>query len=221
MLKTILTALISLFVVSNSSDTSLLRPHKKARTPRLALLKKMIVANGSVAMDVDLHRLNGGRSQSQMSTLRFDVAPNSFFTILVFNNDLRGLEPGSMSLIPQSFAKLPAGLPVGLNASYRQLMIESTSWGESFELVVRDEKTGFVFFNIEGHQFDYAANEHLLRINKGRLLLSKEFATMLGRPSEAGSVVGKISITANMRAIEITQVVNGEATSSVMPPSRV
>ena len=174
----------------------------------------MIVANGSVAMGVDLNRLNGGRSRSQMNTLRFDATPNSFFTILVFNGELRGLEPGSMTLIPQS----PADLPAVLKASYRQLVVESTSWGEPFELVVRDGKTGFVFFNIEGHQFGYAANQHLLGINNGRLLLSKEFATLLRRPAEAGSVVGKISITANMRPIEVTEVINGEARSSVMPP---
>src|SRR5882672_9376551 len=213
MLKTILTALISLFLVSTSSDKSLVRIQQEGPA-QTGTLEKMIVANGSVAMDVDLDRMNGGRSKPQLKMLRFDVTPNSFFTILVFNSDLRGLEPGSMILIPQSVANLPAAL----DASYRQLMIESTSWGEPFELVVCDEKTGFVFFNIEGHQYDYAANEHSLGINKGRLLLSKEFATKLGRPSEAGSVVGKISITANMRPIEITQVVNGEARSSVMPP---
>ena len=179
----------------------------------------MIVASGNVALDVDLKRLNGNRSRSQTSTLRFDVTPNSFFTALAFNGDLRGLEPGSMTLTPQSAAIVPASLPAGLSASYQQLMIESTAWGEAYELVVRDAKTGFIFFNIEGHQFDYAANEHLLGINKGRLLLSKEFATALKRPADAGTVVGTISITANMRAIEITQVVNGQATSSVMPPS--
>src|SRR6185295_971359 len=130
---------------------------------------------------------------------------------------LRGLEPSSMTLIPQSEANVPAGL----KASYHQLVVESTAWGEPFELVVRDEKTGFVFFNIEGYQYGYAANQHLLAINNGRLLLSKEFATMLRRPLETGSVVGKISITANMRPIEITEVVNGEARSSVMPPSGV
>ena len=114
-----------------------------------------------------------------------------------------------------SSRKMPSPFPRPLSASYHQLVVESTSWGEPFELVVRDGKTGFVFFNIEGHQYDYDANEHLLSINEGRLLVSKEFATKLGRPSEAGSVVGKISITATMRAIEITQVVNGEATSAV------
>lgn len=217
MLKTILVALLSLFAVTNSSDKILVPLPQQAPDNQTGTLEKMIVARGSVAMDVDLDRLNGNRSRSPVNTLRFDVAPNSFFTILVFNNELRGLESGSMALIPQSFAKLPAAL----NASYQQLIVESTSWGEPYELVVRDQKTGFVFFNIEGHEYEYLANEHSLGINKGKLLVSTEFAAKLGRPADAGSVVGKIAITADMRAIEITQVVNGEATSSVMPPSRV
>ena len=218
MLKTILITLVSLFLVSNNSDRPLTRLQQEGPVTQTGTLEKMIVANGSVAMDVDLNGLNGGRSRSQMNSLRFEATPNSFFTILVFNGELRGLEPSSMTLIPQSGANLPVGLPTGLNASYHQLVVESTSWGEAFELVVRDGKTGFVFFNVEGHQYGYAANQQLLGISNGRLLLSKEFATLLRRPSEAGSVVGKISITANMRPIEITEVVNGEARSSVMPP---
>ena len=78
-------------------------------------------------------------------------------------------------------------------------------------------KRGFVFFNIEGQQFDYDSNEHVLSVQMGRLLMSKEFAAELGRPSEAGSVVGKISITATMRPIEITQIVDGEVKSDVLP----
>jgi glucose/arabinose dehydrogenase len=214
MLKTILITLMSLFLVSNNSHGSLARLKQKDPNNQTGTLEKMIVANGTVAMDVDLNRLNGNMSRSQLHTLRFDATPNSFFTILVFNNDLRGLEPGSITLIPQSSAKLPAAL----NVSLQQLMVESTAWGEPFELVVRDQKTGFVFFNIEGHQYNYAPNEHSFGINNGRLLLSKEFANLLRRPSEAGSVVGQISIKANMRPIEVTEVVNGEARSSVMPP---
>ena len=30
--------------------------------------------------------------------------------------------------------------------------------------LVRDGKTGFVFFNIEGHHYDYEAATHLLNI---------------------------------------------------------
>src|SRR6266481_2516802 len=65
-------------------------------------LQKMIVADGSVARDVDLNRLNGVSSATgKLETLRFAVAPNSFFTILVFNNVLRGPEfESAMALIP-------------------------------------------------------------------------------------------------------------------------
>ena len=51
----------------------------------------------------------------------------------------------------------------------------------------------------------------------GRLLISKEFAAELGHPSEAGSVIGQISITAIMRPIEITQIVDDEVKSNVLP----
>ena len=96
-------------------------------------------------------------------------------------------------------------------------MVESTAWGEPFELVVRDAEDRLRLFQHRRTSIRLRGQRQSLGINKGRLLLSKEFAAALGRPSEAGSVVGKISITANMRPIEITQVVNGEATSSVMP----
>jgi glucose/arabinose dehydrogenase len=220
MLKTILSALVSLVLASNSADKSV-RLQQEGPITQTGTIEKLIVANGSVAIDLDLKQLSGGKSKSQTSRLRFDVTPNSFFTVLVFNNDLRGLEAGTMALTPQTGANVPAGLPSGLSASYQQLMIESTAWGAPFELVVRDQKTGFVFFNIEGHQFDYVAGEHQLGISKGRLLVSKEFAVMLGGVLNAGAEVGQISVSAKMRPIEITQVVNGEPTSSVMPPAGI
>ena len=66
-------------------------------------LQKMIVENGSVTMDLDLNRLNGISSASgRPAALQFAVAANSFFPILVFNDLLRGPEPGSMALIPQT-----------------------------------------------------------------------------------------------------------------------
>ena len=57
---------------------------------------------------------------------------------------------------------------------------------QPFDLVVRDGKTGFVFFNIEGNLYDYDAAAHLLSIKGGRLLISEEFANKLGRPADAG-----------------------------------
>ena len=165
-------------------------------------------------MDIDLGRLNGTKSRSQVSTLRFSVAPNSFFTVLVFDGNLRGPEPSAMALVPETSALLPAAL----EASFQQLVLEKTSWVDPFELAIRDARSGFTFFNIEGNLYDYDASSQTLSIKEGRLLVSKEFAATLGRPSLEGAVVGRISVTANMRAVEITQAVNGDAVSSVMPP---
>src|SRR6266581_2914370 len=71
-------------------------------------LQKMIVESGTVTMDLDLDRLNAdGSLAAKVVQLRFDVAANSFFSILVFNDLLRGPEQGSMELIPQG--ETPSG----------------------------------------------------------------------------------------------------------------
>ena len=71
---------------------------------------------------------------------------------------------------------------------------------------MRDARTGLTFFNVEGHQYNYDANAKLLSIQGGRLLMSNEFAKVLGRPRDAGATLGRISIGAVMQPIEITQV---------------
>src|SRR5207249_355796 len=181
-------------------------------------LQKMIVENGTVTIDLDLDRLNGdGSLAAKVVQLRFDVAANSFFSILVFNDLLRGPEQGSMALVPQYSVVLPSALMASLN----HLAVEKLPSAERFDLAVRDAKTGFTFFNIEGHQYDYDAKGRLLGIQGGRLLIAEDFATALGRPSDVGSRVGKISISARMQPIEVTQLVNGEPKSMVMPPLHV
>ena len=110
-------------------------------------------------------------------------------------------------------------LPEPLQASSNQLVIEKVPSSEPSELIVRDGKTGFVFFNIEGNLYEYDAAAHLLSIKGGRLLISEEFANKLGRPAEAGAIAGEISIsTATMYPIEITTVVNGAVQSLTLPP---
>jgi len=174
-------------------------------------LEKMIVASGSATLDINPKWLNGIQSPTQEASLRFALVPDSFFTILVFNNELRGPLPSSVELIPQGPAALPAAL-----ASH-QLVVESTPWGGPSDLVVRDAKTGIVVFNVAGHQYDYDAEKHLFDIRAGRLQVSPELARELGRPSEAGSVVGEISMAATMRTIEIARLVNGEVESDRLP----
>ena len=179
-------------------------------------LQKMIVENGSVTMDLDLNRLNGVGSASQSTVkLQFDVAANSFFSILVFNDLLRGVDHGSMALVPQNSAP---DLPVSLSASVRQLVMEKLPTGAAFDLAVRDGKTGFVFFNVEGGQYDYDASTKLLSVTGGRLLVSNEFAKTLGRASDAGSVAGQISLGATMQPVEINHLdENGNVTSASLP----
>ena len=180
-------------------------------------LQKMIVENASVTMQLDLNGLNGSNSLvARPVTLQFSAAANSFFPILVFNDLLRGVKPGSMALIPSRSGGIPA-LPVRLGASVKQLVVEKLPSNQSFGLAVRDSKTGFTFFDVAGGDYDYNANARSLGIEGGRLLISKEFANAIGRPSDAGSVVGKISVGAAMQPIEITQVVNGKRTSVVEP----
>ena len=51
---------------------------------------------------------------------------------------------------------------------------------------MRDSNTGFTFFNVHGHQYDYEAAAQSLAVTNGGLVISKELAQALGRPSDAG-----------------------------------
>src|SRR6266576_187562 len=180
-------------------------------------LQKMIVETGTVTMELDLDRLKAdGSLAAKVERLRFTVAANSLFSILVFNDLLRGPEAGSMALVPQNVLALPSTL----GASIDQLVVEKLPAGGQFDLAVRNAKTGFTFFNVEGQNYDYETAGQLLTITGGRLFISKEFANALDRPSDAGAMVGKISVGATMRPIEVQTLVNGEAQSVVMPPLR-
>src|SRR5262245_12631349 len=218
-LKIVLTGfmfpLVLLFGLSRVDSRS---PDTNNNSKQSGTLQKMIVENGSVTMQVDLNGLNGSNSLvARPVTLQFSVSANSFFPILVFNDLLRTVQPGSMALIPSRDGGIPA-LPVQLGASVKQLVVGKLPSNPSFGLAVRDSKTGFTFFNVEGGDYDYNAKARSLGIADGRLLISKQFANALGRPSDAGSIVGKISVGAAMQPIEITQVVNGKRKSVLVPP---
>src|SRR5438034_378475 len=105
-----------------TSNNSAARKQTNPGSPgQSGTLQKMIVESGSVTMDLDLNRLNGISSTAQkLETLRFAVAANSFFPILVFNDLLRGPEQGSMALAPQS--RNLSGFPATLSASINHLV---------------------------------------------------------------------------------------------------
>ncbi len=180
-------------------------------------LETLIVTSGTVAMDLDLNQLNGAASakSAATTTLNFQTLTDSFFPVLVFNGELRGPKPGAIALVTTDVAALPAQL----NAALQRLVVEKGDSGQPYDLAVRDGKTGFVYFTIEGHHYDYDTKTNVLRVTEGRLLVSGDFAKNMGRPADAGAQAGTISITANMRPIEVDQVVNGEVKSSVLPAS--
>jgi hypothetical protein len=207
--------LLLLLLFASPDANSKISTARKQTIGQSGTLQKMIVENGVVTIDLDLDRLSAdGSLAAKMVQLRFAVAANSFFSLLAFNDLLRGPEQGSMVLVPQYSTALPSPLMASIN----QLALEKLPSSEQFDLAVRDTKNGFTFFNIDRNQYDYDAKGQLLSIQGGRLLMSKEFAEALGRPADAGSAVGKILVSATMRPIEITQLVNGEVKSVVMPP---
>jgi len=182
-------------------------------------LQRMIVQTGKVTMQLDLNRLNGTNSTGKTATLDFGVAANSFFSVLVFNDQLRGLESGSLTLLPAGVS-VPGynNLPVALNASLRQFVVEKLPSDQNFDFAVRDSNTDFTFFNVEGGQYDYDASAQSFIVSGGRLLMTKQFANALGRPSDAGSIVGKISVGAVMQPIEINRLdANGNVLSASLP----
>jgi Carboxypeptidase regulatory-like domain len=212
MARTLLFVLLPLLALfSSGSDRFLTGSLDKGRDGSTGVLEKMIVSNGTAAMDLNLNQM--GVKGLKSTTLNFDVQKDSFFTVLVFNDELRGPIPGTMTLIPKSSAALPAKL----SASMDNLVIESTPIGSDYELAVRDGKTGFLFFNIEGHTYDYDPSSKALNIAGGKVLLSKEFAAELGHSSDSGKIVGSISVKADMRDIDVSQVFNGEVTAETMP----
>src|SRR5713101_1440058 len=101
--KTLIVLMLPLLsLLGNSSGNYAAQLTQKTSDAPTGTLQKMIVESGSVTMNVDLNGLNGSISLvARPTTLQFVVAANSFLPILVFNDLLRGIEPGSMALIPQ------------------------------------------------------------------------------------------------------------------------
>jgi hypothetical protein len=229
MSKTTLTgfALLSVLFFANASGNNASQPKQNASEALTGTLQKMIVENASVTMQFDLNGLNGSNSLvARPVTVHFTAAANSFFPILVFNDLLRGLQPGSMALALQNSSSDGVNatgyghLPAALRSSLRRLTVEKLPSGQGFDLAVRDNNTGFTFFNIEGQQYNYDAPSQSFTITGGRLLISQQFASTVGISSEAGSLAGTISIGAALRPIQIDQRVRGETKSTALPPLR-
>ncbi|MGH8102077.1 MAG: hypothetical protein ACREIW_12325, partial [Chthoniobacterales bacterium] len=188
-------SLPALLLFWNGAEISQAQPKKDSAAAPNGTLEKMIVANGVVTMNLQ----RPGAKES--NTAHFNVAPDSFFTLLVFNDELRGPVPSGMALTAPNAAELPAVLKNSAN----QLVIEKPASNDGVDLVVRDSKSGSVLYNIQGHQYNYDAGKHLLTITGGRLL------------TKDGASAGTISITATLLPIEVDKVLNGAVKSATLP----
>ena len=93
------TLLLVLLFASTYADSG--NPGTTNNSKQSGTIQKMIVENASVTMQLDLNGLNGSNSLvARPVTLQFSAAANSFFPIVVFNDLLRTVQPGSMALIP-------------------------------------------------------------------------------------------------------------------------
>jgi hypothetical protein len=176
-------------------------------------VEKLIVASGRVVLDLDVQKLGEAAPRKGASRLRFEAERDAFLTFVVFNGELRRPLPGSMRILPQDGTALPASL----GASRDQLVVENAAWEAPYGMVVRDGTTGFLYFNVEGYEYSYEPRGRALGVHGGRLLISKELAQALGRPSAAGTVAGEIAIDVAMRPIEVSHVVDGEIREDVLP----
>src|SRR6185436_3988149 len=138
-------ALLSALFFTNTSGINASQSKQNASEALTGTLKKMIVENASVTMQLDLNGLNGSSSLvARPVTLHFAAAPNSFFPVLVLNDLLRGLQPGSMALALQNSSSADVNapgyshLPAALRPSLKRLVVEKLSSGQGFDLAVRD-----------------------------------------------------------------------------------
>ena len=98
----------------------------------------------------------------------FAVAANSFFPILVFNELVARSRAGLDGLDPSRGQRPGYSLPVALGASLKQLVIEKLSSDQSFDLAVRDGKTGFTFFNVEGAPIRLRCHRPVAQHHRGK-----------------------------------------------------
>ena len=176
----------------------------------------MIVESGSVTMRLDLNRLNEISSIERPATLHFATAANSFFSILVFNDQLRGPEPGSIALVAE--AQPAPRLPASLAASLKQLVVEKFSPDAPFDFAVRDAKTGFTFFKIEGHQYRLPSQCAVAQHHRRPAGDFEGIRRVAWPRVRCRRGCGEISIGATMQPIEITRLdKNGDVKSATLP----
>lgn len=202
--------LLLVFAFNYSEQETVAGPQGETGT-----LEKLAVASGDVTVDFDLSRLNGAKTRTARgnSNVSFKAEDNSFFTAMSFNGEFRGFLPSSMKLNVNGSSALPSMIAEAGD----RLVLESLPFGGDYELAIRDAKSGFDFFYVEGFEYDFDSDARTLALNGGRLVLTPQYAELLGRKADSGLVVGNINVNTTMRVLERAQIVNDETVATVLP----
>jgi hypothetical protein len=209
MLKLVLIAFLPfLFFFGDASDTV---TDSKTSDATTGTLKKMVPDSGTVTMSIDLVGVVKG-IRTPNRDLVLSVGRDAFMEILVFDGELRSPLPGSVPLTG-NVKNLTRNVKT---SGSDRLVLEKTDWGSDHEMIIRDD-AGNTLFNIEGAEYDFNADESRFGFQNARLLLSNSYAKELGASSSAGRVVGTISFQAEMRTVEVTNVVDGVVESARLP----
>ena len=140
-------------------------------------------------------------AQKGQAKLRFNIEKDALFNVTTVDDELRGPMPGSMNIEPTQKNSLSGKL----GTSYESLSVERPPFSEEHSLYVRDAKSGFKFFFVEGHEMSFEPGGSRFAAANGRLMITKEFARQLGDESLAGTRAGTMSFDAEMKAIEVVE----------------
>ena len=161
--------------------------------------QRMIVENGSVTMHLDLNRLNGINSaggntvHNSISPLRPTLSSLFWFSTI----QLRDQEPGSIALmlpVDRCVRSTPRATVYRmlLASSLTQLVIEKPAPDAPFDFAgARRQERDSRFLRSKDTSTITTRTRSCLSITGGRLVVSKEFAESLGRPSDAGQRLAK------------------------------
>lgn len=209
MLNSIIAALLPTLVFFGNSANLFVETVGTTRTANAGTLEKLAVADATIVFEIDVENFRLGGVAAPRLT--FAAAPDSFFTFLVYNGELRAVMPGTLTLVPSD---------AGMKGRLPDLVLERSELVSDDPLVIRDRGTGSIVFNVDAAPSNFDGFSRTFRSQGGRLVLTKEYADALGRPEDAGKIVGQFAMSASTRVIESIQVSDGEVKAASLPANR-
>ena len=212
MLKKVLTAftLSALLLFGGIAAHSIAQSSNKSGSAPNGTLEKMIVASGNAAMDLDLNRLNGAAA-GKLQTLHFNVAANSYFSILVFN-DVAGTGQGIDGSDATRFGQV---------ARFVRQILAISCWNKTTlkrltKSRSRTARPASPFLTFKGMATIMTRKPICSALPRAAPHLCR-FRQATWTSHRCRRSLGKISTATTMAPIEIEKVVNGAVQSAVMP----